>query len=127
MDKKVISTDEAPRPLGPYSQGVMGEGRLLFVSGQIPLDPRTGVLAEGPMEEVARVAIENVLAIVRAAGGGPENIVKVTVYMTNMGEFERFNQIYEEYFDMSKPARAVVEVSRLPKGSKVEIDAVAIL
>ncbi len=127
MDKKVISTDEAPRPLGPYSQGVMGEGRLLFVSGQIPLDPRTGVLAEGPMEEVARVAIENVLAIVRAAGGGPENIVKVTVYMTNMGEFERFNQIYEEYFDMSKPARAVVEVSRLPKGSRVEIDAVAIL
>ncbi len=127
MDKKVISTDEAPRPLGPYSQGVMGEGRLLFVSGQIPLDPRTGVLAEGPMEEVARVAIENVLAIVRAAGGGPENIVKVTVYMTNMGEFERFNQVYEEYFDMSKPARAVVEVSRLPKGSKVEIDAVAIL
>ncbi len=127
MSKDFISTDEAPQPIGPYSQGVIGEGRWLFVSGQIPIDPRTGELVEGPIEEAARITIENVLAIVKAAGGSPDNVVKVTVYMTDLGDFEKFNGVYEGYFGTSRPARAVVEVSHLPKGARIEIDAIAVL
>ncbi len=127
MERKIVSTDNAPHPIGPYSQGVIGGGRLIFVSGQIPVDPRTGKLVKGSIEEAARVAIENVLAIVRAAGGSPDNVVKVTVYMTDITDFESFNRLYEEYFSTSRPARAVVEVSRLPKGAKIEIEAVAVV
>ena len=127
MKKETVFTEKAPRPIGPYSQGVIAEGRFLFVSGQIPINPETGELVTGDIEKQARQAIENLLAVVRAAGGSAENVVKVTVYIRDMGEYSRFNEIYEEYFSKSKPARAVVEVSNLPKGVAVEIDAIAAL
>ncbi|WP_297438334.1 Rid family detoxifying hydrolase [Thermococcus sp.] len=127
MGKSFISTNESPQPIGPYSQGVVGEGQLLFVSGQIPIDPRTGELVQGPIEEAARITIENVLATVKAAGGSSDNVVKVTVYMIDLRDFEKFNNVYEGYFGTSRPARAVVEVSHLPKGAKIEIDAIAVL
>ncbi|AEK72404.1 hypothetical protein GQS_02515 [Thermococcus sp. 4557] len=127
MEKETVFTERAPRPIGPYSQGIIAEGRLLFVSGQIPINPETGELVEGDIEEQARVAIENLLAVVEAAGGSAENVVKVTVYIRNMGDYARFNEVYNRYFSSSKPARAVVEVSNLPKGVAVEIEAVAVL
>ncbi|HDZ36603.1 MAG TPA: RidA family protein [Thermococcus sp.] len=125
--KETVFTERAPKPIGPYSQGVVAEGRLLFVSGQIPIDPETGELVEGDIEEQARRAIENLLAVVEAAGGSAENVVKVTVYLMDMADYARFNEVYEHYFSSSKPARAVVEVSNLPKGVAVEIEAIAVL
>ena len=125
--KEIVFTEKAPRPIGPYSQGVLAEGRLLFVSGQIPIDPATGELLRGSIEEQAERAIENFLAVVEAAGGSPESVVKVTVYIKDMGLYARFNEVYERYFSSSKPARAVVEVSDLPKGVDVEIEGIALL
>ncbi len=125
--KEVVFTEKAPRPIGPYSQGVLAGGRLLFVSGQIPIDPSTGELIKGSIEKQAEMAIKNFLAVVEAAGGSPENVVKVTVYIKDIGLYSRFNGVYEKYFSASKPARAVVEVSDLPKGVDVEIEGVAIL
>ncbi|NJE42260.1 RidA family protein [Thermococcus sp. GR6] len=126
--KKVVFTENAPKPIGPYSQGIVAEaGRLLFVSGQIPINPETGELVEGPIEEQAKQAIENLLAVVKAAGGSAENVIKVTVYLRDIKDYAKFNEVYEKYFSESKPARAVVEVSNLPKGVKVEIEAIAAL
>jgi len=125
--KEVVFTEKAPRPIGPYSQGVMAEGKFLFVSGQIPIDPATGELVRGPIEEQAKRAIENFLAVVEAVGGSAENVVKVTVYIRDMGLYSRFNEVYDRYFSSSKPARAVVEVSNLPKGVDVEIEGIAVL
>lgn len=125
--REFVFTERAPRPIGPYSQGVLGEGKLLFVSGQIPIDPESGELVRGSIEQQARRAIENLLAIVEAAGGSAENVVKVTVYLRDINDYAKFNQVYEEYFSKSKPARAVVEVSGLPKGVDVEIEAIALL
>ncbi|KUH32446.1 deaminase [Thermococcus celericrescens] len=125
--KETVFTERAPKPIGPYSQGIIAEGRLLFVSGQIPINPETGELVDGDIEEQARTAIENLLAVVEAAGGSAENVVKVTVYIRNMGDYARFNEVYNRYFSSSKPARAVVEVSNLPKGVAVEIEAIAVL
>ncbi|MCD6373129.1 MAG: RidA family protein [Thermococcus sp.] len=125
--KEIVFTERAPRPIGPYSQAILAEGRFLFVSGQIPIDPETGELVDGPIEEQAGRAIENFLAVVEAAGGSAENVVKVTVYIKDMGLYSRFNEVYEKYFSTSKPARAVVEVSELPKGVDVEIEGIAVL
>ena len=127
MKKRVVITENAPKPIGPYSQGIVAEGRLLFVSGQIPINPETGELVVGPIEEQAEQAIKNLLAVVKAAGGSAENIVKVTVYLRNMDDYGRFNEVYLRYFSEAKPARAVVEVSNLPKGVAVEIEAIAVL
>ncbi|WP_297419087.1 RidA family protein [Thermococcus sp.] len=127
MKKEVVFTENAPAPIGPYNQGILAEGRLLFVSGQIPINPKTGKLVTGPIEEQAEQAIRNLLEVVRAAGGSTNNVVKVTVYITDMSSYARFNKVYERYFETSKPARAVVEVSSLPKGVAVEIEAIAVL
>lgn len=127
MEKRVIYTEKAPEPIGPYSQGIVAEGKLLFVSGQIPIDPETGELVTGPVEKQAEQAIRNLLEVVKAAGGSAENVVKVTVYITDMGAYSKFNEVYERYFSRSKPARAVVEVSGLPKGVAVEVEAIAVL
>ncbi len=118
---------EGVSPIGPYSPGVIASGRLLFVSGQIPLDPETGELVRGTFRDMARRAIENLLSVVEAAGGSVENVVKVTVYLRDISKYEEFNEVYSEFFASSKPARAVVEVSNLPKGVDVEIEAIAVL
>lgn len=126
MAKRIIYTDKAPRPVGPYSQGVIAGG-WLFVAGQIPLDPATGRLIEGSFEEKARRVLENIRAIVEAAGGSLRDVVKVTVYLRDIALFERFNKVYSEYFSDEPPARVVVEVSNLPKGVDLEVEAIAYL
>ncbi|ACS32972.1 Endoribonuclease L-PSP, YjgF-like protein [Thermococcus gammatolerans EJ3] len=126
MDREFVFP-EGVSPIGPYSPGVIASGRLLFVSGQIPLDPETGELVRGTFRDMARRAIENLLSVVEAAGGSVENVVKVTVYLRDISKYEEFNEVYSEFFASSKPARAVVEVSNLPKGVDVEIEAIAVL
>ncbi len=122
--KKVISTDKAPEPVGPYSQGIQA-GPFLFVAGQIPLDPETGELVEGDFEKKVRRVLDNIKAIVEAAGGSLDDVVKVTVYLKDINMYGEFNKIYSEYFSGSKPARVVVGVSNLPKGVDLEVEAIA--
>jgi len=123
--KKVVQTERAPKPIGPYSQAILTEGRFLFVSGQIPIDPETGETVGETIEEQAERAIRNMLAIVEEAGGSAENVVKVTVFLGD--NYPKFNEVYERFFSKAKPARAVVEVANLPKGVKVEIECIAVL
>ncbi|BEP17185.1 RidA family protein [Pyrofollis japonicus] len=126
MAKKIVYTDKAPKPVGPYSQGVVAGG-WLFVAGQIPIDPETGKLVEGDFEAKVRRVLENVKAIVEAAGGSLRDVVKVTVYLRDISLFDRFNKVYSEYFSEEPPARVVVEVSNLPKGVDLEVEAIAYL
>ena len=126
MTIEAIFTDQAPRPVGPYSQAIKA-GDLLFISGQIPIDPKTGKLIEGPFETKVRRVLDNIKAIVEAAGGTLDNIVKVTVYIRDISLFQDFNKIYSEYFRGRPPARVVVEVSNLPLGAEIEVEAIAYL
>ena len=128
MEKRVVYTEKAPKPIGPYSQAVLVEGgKFLFVSGQIPIDPATGEIVGETIEEQAERAVRNMLAIVEEAGGSVENIVKVTAFLSDINDYPKFNEVYEKFFSKSKPARAVVGVANLPKGVKVEIECIAVL
>ena len=120
--KKAIATPKAPAAVGPYSQGVQ-TGNLLFVSGQIPINPETGTIPEG-IEAQTGQSLENIKAIIEAAGATLSQVVKCTVFLKDMNEFADMNKIYAEYFTEPYPARAAVEVSRLPKDVKVEIEAI---
>ena len=122
--KKVISTANAPQAIGPYSQAIEAGG-FIFVSGQIPLIPATGELVEGSVEVQTARVLENLKAILEAAGSSLESVVKTTVYITNMDDFAKVNGIYGQYFQKNPPARVCVEVSKLPKGALVEIDVIA--
>ena len=122
--KKVISTAEAPQAIGPYSQAIEAGG-FVFVSGQIPLIPASGELVEGSVEVQTARVLENLKAILEAAGSSLESVVKTTVYITNMDDFAKVNGIYGQYFQENPPARVCVEVSKLPKGALVEIDVIA--
>ncbi|MCD6503428.1 MAG: RidA family protein [Euryarchaeota archaeon] len=119
-----IFTENAPKPVGPYSQAIKA-GNFLFIAGQIPLDPKTGKIVGENIKEQAKRALENIKAIVEAAKGRLEDIVKVNVYIRDIKLFGEFNEVYEEFFGEHKPARAVVEVSGLPKDVLVEIEAIA--
>ncbi len=122
---KAIHTDKAPRAIGPYSQA-MAAGPFLFTSGQIALNPATGALEEGGVEAQTERAAANLAAVLEAAGTGPDRVVKTTCFLRHMEDFAAFNAVYEKYFP-GKPARSCVEVSSLPKGALVEIEAVALL
>jgi 2-iminobutanoate/2-iminopropanoate deaminase len=124
MTCKVIQTDRAPKAIGPYSQGIVA-APLLFVSGQLGIQPETGELAGADFASQARQALENLLQIVKAAEYDIKDIVAVDVFVTDLNYFARFNDIYAEYFSAHRPARAVVEVCRLPKGAGVEIKCIA--
>jgi 2-iminobutanoate/2-iminopropanoate deaminase len=124
--KKIINSDKAPAPIGPYSHSVLAEGKMLFISGQIPFDA-AGNLAGDDIETQTRQAIENIKAIVEEAGGKLENVVKTTCLLSDMENFGAMNKVYEEFFGGSKPARAAYGVVRLPKDVLVEIEAVACL
>lgn len=124
MGKEELRTDGAPKAIGPYSQGVRAGG-LLFLSGQIPLDPVTGEMVPGPVAGQARRVLENLRAVLEAAGGSMRDVVKTTVYLKDLSDFGEMNQVYGEFFEAPYPARATVEVSALPKGALVEIDAIA--
>ncbi|MFZ8794836.1 MAG: RidA family protein [Acidilobaceae archaeon] len=121
---RVVYTPQAPKPIGPYSQGVVA-GCLLFISGQIPLDPVSGAVVEGDFKDKVRRVLDNVKAVVEAAGGSLRDVVKVTVYLRDMSLFQDFNSVYQEYFPENPPARAVVGVSSLPRGVDVEVEAIA--
>ena len=125
--KKVILTPEAPAPIGPYSQAVQ-VGQQLFISGQIPLDPSTGDLITGSIEEETTQVMKNLSAVLSQAGGDWENVVKVSIFLTDMADFAAVNKIYGSYIsEKSAPARETVAVAGLPKGVRVEISAIAIL
>ena len=125
--KKVILTPHAPAPIGPYSQAVQ-VGQQLFISGQIPLDPSTGDLITGSIEEETTQVMKNLSAVLSQAGGDWENVVKVSIFLTDMADFAAVNKIYGSYIsEKSAPARETVAVAGLPKGVRVEISAIAIL
>lgn len=126
--KKIINTNGAPEALGPYSQAVAVEtGRTLFLSGQIPLDPNTGELVEGDMAVQTARVMKNLGEILKAGGADYPNIVKTTIYLISMDDFGAVNETYGSFFGDNPPARATVQVSRLPKDARVEIDAVAVV
>lgn len=126
MNKEIINTSNAPSAIGPYSQGVK-VGNMLFVSGQIPVDPTNNEIPK-TIEEQTRQSLENVKAILKEAGIDLNSVVKTTVFLTDLNDFVKMNEVYAMYFDGEiKPARAAVEVSRLPKDVKVEIEAIAII
>ena len=126
MTHQIIQTDHAPAAIGPYSQAVRA-GNTVYFSGQIPLDPATGVLVEGDITVQARRAFDNLDAVARAAGGALSDIVRLGLYLTDMSEFSAVNEVMQEYFDSPYPARSTVEVSALPKGAVFEVDAVMML
>ena len=125
MPKKVIFTDKAPKAIGPYSQAIQS-GNLLFVSGQIPINPATGEIS-GDISEQTRRVLENLKSILLAAGATSADVLKTTVFLKNLDDFNAMNAAYGEYFDGDAPARSTIEVSRIPRGALVEIEAVAVI
>ena len=126
MPRTPISTQDAPAAIGPYSQAVRAGGTVYF-SGQIPLDPTTGALVDGDITAQARRAFDNLKAVAEAAGGSLADIVRVGLYVTDLGEFGQVNAVMAEYFDAPYPARSTIEVPALPKGARFEVDAVMVL
>ncbi|AEC52777.1 translation initiation inhibitor, putative [Pyrococcus sp. NA2] len=124
MSREIIYTEKAPKPIGPYSQAIK-VGNFIFVAGQIPIDPKTGEIVKGGIKEQTRQVLENIKAILEAAGASLNDVVKVTVYLKNMDDFGEMNEVYSEYFGESRPARVAVEVSRLPKDVLIEIEVIA--
>jgi 2-iminobutanoate/2-iminopropanoate deaminase len=122
--KQVITTEHAPRAIGPYSQAVRA-GDLVFASGQIPLDPSTGELVQGDIEAQTRQVMKNLAAVLAAAGATWDDVVRTTIYLTDLTHFTAVNRVYGEHFGSAPPARATVQVAALPKGASVEIDAIA--
>lgn len=122
---QVVATDKAPKAVGPYSQAIIANG-FIFVSGQIAFDPATGELNRGTIEEQTRQVLKNVNAVLETVGASLASVVKTTVFMKNLAEFDAMNQTYAEFFPGTKPARATVEVARLPKDVSVEIEAIAV-
>jgi len=123
---EIIATNEAPKAIGPYSQAIRS-GNTLYTSGQIALDPATGNLVDGDFAAQVRRVFENLKAVLAAAGTGFNNVVKATVYLTDLANFATLNEIYASYFGDTKPARTTVGVAQLPKGGLVEIDLIAIV
>ena len=124
MKKTQISTAEAPAAIGPYSQAIRA-GSMVFVSGQVPLDPKTGALVEGGVREQTRRVLDNLAAVLKASGLTMADVVKTSVFMTDLSRFTEMNEVYASAFPAPAPARATVQVSALPKGAMVEIEAVA--
>src|SRR5205814_9379703 len=122
--KKPIFTSEAPAAIGPYSQG-MRTGRFLFCSGQIPLGPKSGEIASGDIATQTRRVLDNIAALLRAEGMTFDNIVKTTIFLTNLADFQTVNETYGSYFKQDPPARSTVQVSALPRGANVEIEVIA--
>ncbi|HDY89493.1 MAG TPA: RidA family protein [bacterium] len=125
MEKREVRTDNAPEPVGPYSQAVIS-GNFVFCSGQIALDSQTGNLVDDNIEKETTQVMENLKAVLESAGSSLEKVVKTTIFLTNMGDFARVNEIYGSYFGETPPARATIQAARLPKGARVEIDCIAL-
>ena len=126
MDKKTVNTPGAPAPVGPYSQAIVSGG-LVFCSGQIPLDPKTGAMVEGDIAVEAARVMENLKAVLEAAGSSLDKVVKTTIFLTDLGDFARVNEVYGAFFQTAPPARSTIQVGALPKGARVEIECIAAL
>lgn len=127
MARKIIHSDEAPRAIGPYSQAVQVQaGKMTFCSGQIPLDPKTGKMVEGGIEAQTVQVMENLKAVLAAAGHSFAEVVRCTIFVADLGDYAKVNEIYGRYFQESPPSRSTVQVAALPRGSRVEIDAIAV-
>ena len=126
MTKEIISTENAPQAIGPYSQAVKA-GNLMFISGQIPLDPKTGDLVSESIEDQAKQVLDNVKSICEASGNSLDDIVKISIFLTDLSNFSVVNDVMKEYFSEPYPARATVEVSGLPLGVNVEIEAILLI
>ena len=122
--RQAVSSESAPKAIGPYSQAIRA-GSLLFLSGQIPLDPATGAMVDGDVASQTHRVFANLKAVLEAAGGTFDNVVRTTVYLADMNDFAVVNEIYGTYFSSPAPARATVQAARLPKDARVEIDAIA--
>jgi 2-iminobutanoate/2-iminopropanoate deaminase len=129
MTKQIIQTDQAPAPVGPYNQAIVASGQMLFVAGQIALDPQTGtIVGEGDVAKQTEQVLANLTAIVQAAGASLGDVVKTTVFLADMNDFAAMNAVYAQFFEeATAPARACVEVARLPKDVRVEIDCIAVV
>lgn len=126
MNKQIISTANAPKAIGPYEQAIK-VGDFIYASGQIPLDPKTGNLVEGDIKVQTRRALENLKAVLEAAGSSLDRVVKTTVFLKNIADFAAMNEVYAGYLGAAKPARSTVAVADLPRGALVEIDLVAVV
>ncbi len=122
---RVISTEAAPKAIGPYSQAIM-EGSILFTSGQLPMDPKTGQVLKEDISECTKKVLQNIEAILNEAGYDMEDVVKTTLFVTDLSKFSVINEAYGTFFKSNPPARSCVEVSSLPKGAEIEIEAIAI-
>ncbi|HLE33965.1 MAG TPA: RidA family protein [Bacteroidota bacterium] len=125
MALKKVLTPRAPAPIGPYSQGITVDGKLLYTAGQIAIDPATNNLVQGDIKDQTRQVIKNLEAILIAGGGSLKSVFKTTVFLEDMNEFAAMNEVYSEFFSESSPARSTVEVARLPRDVKIEIEAIA--
>jgi len=125
-ERTVISTDQAPAAVGPYSQAIIA-GEFVFTAGQIPMDPATGRLVEGDIQEQTRQVLSNVKAVLQAAGTSLDKVVKVTVFLQDMGDFKAMNEVYAEFFIQAPPARSAIQAAALPLGVGVEIEAIALI
>jgi len=124
LPKKHVATRHAPTPVGPYSQGVIAGG-LLFVSGQIPIDPATDKLVEGDITVQTEQVLKNILAVLKEAKMGPENVVKASVFLADLADFPQMNEVYGKYLGKEPPARSTIQAAALPKGARIEIDVIA--
>ena len=124
MPKKHVTTENAPKPIGPYSQGVISGG-LLFLSGQVAIDPKTNELVEGDIEAQTERVLKNIMAVLKEAKMGAENVVKTTVFLADLADFAKMNAVYARYLGKEPPARSTVQVAGLPKSARVEIDVIA--
>ena len=122
--KKIIATDQAPQAIGPYSQAIVYNG-IAFLSGQIPFDPATGQVVEGGIEEQTERVLKNIEGLLTACGSSMDKVLKTTVFLKDMGEFAKMNEVYARYFNVNPPARSTVEAARLPRDVKVEIETIA--
>ncbi len=126
MEKKVIQTDRAPKAIGPYSQAIQ-VGNLLFLSGQIPIDPKTGEMIGGDIRQQTRQVLENIKGLLGSQGLEMEDVIKATIFLKDMGSFSQVNEVYAAYFSSSPPARSTVEVAGLPRDAEIEIEAIALI
>ena len=124
MPKKHVTTPDAPKPIGPYSQGVIAGG-LLFLSGQTPIDPKTNELVQGDIDVQTEQVLKNLIAVLKAAKMGPENVVRATVYLMDFADFPKMNAVYGRYFPKEPPARTTIQAAGLPKNARIEIDFIA--
>ncbi|MDP2884135.1 MAG: RidA family protein [Ignavibacteria bacterium] len=127
MGNQKVFTDKAPKPIGPYSQGIIVDGRFVYTAGQVAIDPATNQVVEGDIKVQTRQVLKNIEAVLRAANASIDSVVKTTVFLKDFNDFAAMNEVYAEFFSGSAPARSTVEVGRLPRDMKVEIEAVAVI